>query len=68
MDKLFNKITIIVFSIFLFLGCTTVYAKDLNVSIEDVKVVEKNSEVTVSDTNFSENTVTSNINFSNKDD
>ena len=63
-----KKITFIMFSIVLFFISTSIYAKDLNISIEDVKVIEKNSEVTISDINFSNDTLTSNINFSNQND
>lgn len=68
MGKLKKSFKLIFTFVFIFFTCISVSAKDLNISIEDVKIVEKSSSVTTSDIEFLENTVTSNINFSNKND
>lgn len=63
------KITcILLFSIFIFFVFGNVYARDLDVSIENVKIVDKNSGVDVSNTNFSNDSFTSDIKFSNVND
>ena len=68
MTKNIKLIMLFLFSILSIFVCTNVYAKDLKISLEDVKLAEKNGEVTVSDIEHIDYTVNSDIKFKNKDD
>lgn len=68
MEKRLKITCLLLFSIFIFFVYGNVYARDLDVSIENVKIVDKNSGVDVSNTNFSNDSFTSDIKFSNVND
>ena len=67
-NKLLKIICLLLLILTTFLTYSNVKAEDLDISIESIQVVEKNNSVIVNNSDFTNNTLVSDIKFNNKND
>ena len=68
MKKIFKFLNVFVFTFLIIITSLSVNAKNIKITIDDIKVSDKSSNTTVSNTSFSDDTLTSDINFSDVGD